>query len=158
MVYVGTRGQSNEGHHWQVQGDGQDESARGAGILYILCPSIIAGITDKYKEMGKVGLHEAQVFYIYCALLLLLASLTSTRRWARWVCTRRRYFLYIVPSYYCWHHWQYMEMGKMTLHEAQVIYLYCAHLLITVLIAYLLIRSVYVCYSYIFICVFIHYA
>ena len=76
MVFVGTRGQSNEGHHWQVQGDGQDESARGAGILYILCHSIIAGITDKYKEMGKVGLHEAQVFFIYCALLLLLASLT----------------------------------------------------------------------------------
>ena len=49
-------------------------------------------ITDKYKEMGKMSLHEAQVFYIYCALLLLLASLTSTRRWARWVCTRRRYF------------------------------------------------------------------
>ena len=128
MVYVGTRGQSNEGHHWQVQGDGQDESARGAGILYILCPSIIAGITDKYKEMGKVGLHEAQVFFIYCALLLLLASLTVQGDGQD------------DPAW-----------GPGNL------FILCP-LLITVLIAYLLIRSVYVCYSYIFICVFIHYA
>ena len=87
-------------------------------------------ITDKYKEMGKMSLHEAQVFYIYCALLLLLASLTSTRRWARWVCTSAGILYILCPPIIAGITDKYKEMGKVGLHEAQVFFIYCALLLL----------------------------
>ena len=59
-------------------------------------------ITDKYKEMGKMSLHEAQVFYIYILCPSIIAGITD----------------------------KYKEMGKVGLHEAQVFFIYCALLLL----------------------------